>query len=103
VICRAGATSVAELAAVGIPSVLVPLPGAPGDHQTANANALVNVDAAVLVTDGQMVNGALIPAVDELLAAPERMAAMGENARLVGHREAAASVADLLEEHARGR
>ncbi len=48
-VCRAGATTVAELAAAGVPSVLVPLPGAPGDHQTRNAEALVGVGAAVLV------------------------------------------------------
>lgn len=101
VICRAGATSVSELAAVGVPSVLIPLPGAPGDHQTANARALVRADASVLVKDNEMVNGALIPTVDELLGSPERLAAMAEGARSASHRDAAARVADLLEEYAR--
>jgi len=45
-VCRAGATSVAELAAVGLPSILIPLPGAPGDHQTANARTLADAGAA---------------------------------------------------------
>ena len=51
VVCRAGAMTVAELAVAGVPSVLVPLPGAPGDHQTANARVLERAGAAVLLPD----------------------------------------------------
>src|SRR5262249_55399884 len=50
-VCRAGAITVAELAAAGVPAVLVPLPGAPGDHQTRNAEALVDAGAAIIVPD----------------------------------------------------
>ena len=53
-VCRAGASSVAELAAVGLPSVLVPLPGAPGDHQTANATALARVGGAEIIADADL-------------------------------------------------
>jgi undecaprenyldiphospho-muramoylpentapeptide beta-N-acetylglucosaminyltransferase len=102
VICRAGASSVAEIAAVGLPSILVPLPGAPGDHQTANALALVRADASVLVTDAEMTAGRLVPAADALLADAARRSAMGTAARAASHRDAAVRVADLLEEHARG-
>ena len=49
VVCRAGAMTVAELAAAGVPSILVPLPGAPGDHQTANARVLERAGAAVVL------------------------------------------------------
>ena len=49
VICRSGATSGAELAVTGTPSVLIPLPGAPGDHQTANAQALERAGGAELI------------------------------------------------------
>ncbi len=52
-VSRAGGNTVAELAAVGLPSILVPLPGAPGDHQTANARHLADAGAAVLVPDGR--------------------------------------------------
>ena len=51
VVCRAGAMTVAELAVAGVPSILVPLPGAPGDHQTANARVLERAGAAVLLPD----------------------------------------------------
>ena len=50
-VCRAGALTVAELAAIGTPSALVPLPGAPNDHQTRNAEALSGVGAAILIAD----------------------------------------------------
>ncbi|HEX3565061.1 MAG TPA: UDP-N-acetylglucosamine--N-acetylmuramyl-(pentapeptide) pyrophosphoryl-undecaprenol N-acetylglucosamine transferase, partial [Acidimicrobiales bacterium] len=51
VVCRAGAMTVAELAVAGVPAILVPLPGAPGDHQSANARVLEQVGAAVLLPD----------------------------------------------------
>jgi UDP-N-acetylmuramate--alanine ligase len=51
VVARAGAVTVAELAMVGVPSILVPLPNAPGDHQTRNADALVAAGAAIMVAD----------------------------------------------------
>ncbi len=53
-VCRAGATTVAELAAVGLAAALVPLPGAPGDHQTANARTLVEAGAARLMADVEL-------------------------------------------------
>ena len=52
-VCRAGALTVAELAAIGTPSALVPLPGAPNDHQTRNAEALTWVGAAILISDDE--------------------------------------------------
>ena len=52
-VCRAGAITVAELLLAGVPALLVPLPGAPRDHQTRNAEALVAAGAAVLVPDAE--------------------------------------------------
>ena len=101
-VCRAGATSVAELAAVGLPAVLVPLPGAPGDHQTANARALSDAGAAVLVPDGELDGARLVAEVDALLAEPERLDRMAAAAAAAGRPDAGERVADLVEEHARG-
>ena len=53
-VCRAGAVTCAELAAAGMPAVLVPLPGAPGDHQTANADGARAAGAAVVVPDAEL-------------------------------------------------
>jgi undecaprenyldiphospho-muramoylpentapeptide beta-N-acetylglucosaminyltransferase len=100
-VCRAGAVTIAELAVVGVPSVLVPLPGAPGDHQTRNARALVAAGAAVLVPDAELDAERLAAELGPLLADPERRATMGERARSVGRPDAAARLADLVEEHSR--
>jgi len=101
VICRAGATTVAELGIIGTPSVLVPLPGAPGDHQTANARALADKDAAVLVPDASLTSDRVVAIVDELLADRGQLERMESAARSVGYPDAASRVVDLIEEHAR--
>jgi UDP-N-acetylglucosamine--N-acetylmuramyl-(pentapeptide) pyrophosphoryl-undecaprenol N-acetylglucosamine transferase len=100
-VCRAGGNTVAELAVVGLPSVLVPLPGAPGDHQTANARALAAVDAAVVVPDAELDGDRLREEVDELLADPHRRDKMAAVASSMGRPDAPAAIVDLVESHAR--
>ncbi|MGI9622959.1 MAG: undecaprenyldiphospho-muramoylpentapeptide beta-N-acetylglucosaminyltransferase [Acidimicrobiales bacterium] len=100
VVSRAGASIVAELAVAGVPSVLVPLPGAPGDHQTANARALVDVGGALLIKDADFTGETLVEAVEDLVADPERLSAMGTAAASAGRVDAADRVAAMLEEHA---
>ncbi|WP_420638272.1 undecaprenyldiphospho-muramoylpentapeptide beta-N-acetylglucosaminyltransferase [Candidatus Poriferisocius sp.] len=97
---RAGATSVAELAVVALPSVLVPLPSAPGDHQTANAARLARAGGAVLVPDADMDGARLVAEVDALMGESGRLEAMGQRAGQLGRRDADRAVAELLEEHA---
>jgi len=100
-VCRAGAGSIAELTAAGVPAVLVPLPGAPSDHQTRNARTLERAGAAVLVPDAECDAGRLDALVSALLAERKRLVEMGDAARALGRRDAAARVADVVEEHAR--
>ena len=101
-VARAGGMT-AELTAVGMPSVLVPLPGAPGDHQTANAAALVAAGAAVAIADGDLDAERLDAELSALLADPARRDAMAAAARRLGRPDATARFADLVEEVARGR
>jgi UDP-N-acetylglucosamine--N-acetylmuramyl-(pentapeptide) pyrophosphoryl-undecaprenol N-acetylglucosamine transferase len=101
VVTRAGATTVAELAAAGVPSVLVPLPGAPGDHQTMNARALADRGAAVLVPDAECTGPRLAAVLEPLLADPVRLEAMGQAAHALARPDAAARVAEVVERHAR--
>ena len=103
VVCRSGATSVAELAVLGIPSVLVPLPGAPGDHQTANARHLAGTGGAVLLPDADLDGSALKEVLGELLSDSGRRDAMAEAARSVAIPDAADRVVDLILRHAAGR
>ena len=102
-VCRAGASTVAELAIVGLPAVLVPLPGAPRDHQTANGQALVAIGAATVIADHELGPERLAAELDRVLADAGRLAAMGKAARSLAHPDAALAVAALAEEHARGR
>jgi UDP-N-acetylglucosamine--N-acetylmuramyl-(pentapeptide) pyrophosphoryl-undecaprenol N-acetylglucosamine transferase len=99
---RAGATTVAEVCAAGVPSVLVPLPGAPGDHQTYNAKALADRGAAVVVPDAECTGERLAAVLEALLADPDKLASMGAAARSLGRPDAAERVADLVEQYARG-
>ena len=100
-VCRAGGTTVAELAVLGVPAVLVPLPIATRDHQSANAGPLVGAGAAVLVPDAELDSVRLVAEVDGLLAGD--LAARSDAARSLGRPDAAAAVADLVETHARPR
>jgi UDP-N-acetylglucosamine--N-acetylmuramyl-(pentapeptide) pyrophosphoryl-undecaprenol N-acetylglucosamine transferase len=77
--------------------VLVPLPGAPGDHQTANAEALVAAGAAVMVPDAELDAARLDSTLESLLADPARLVAMAEAARSLGRPDATARFADLVE------
>jgi UDP-N-acetylglucosamine--N-acetylmuramyl-(pentapeptide) pyrophosphoryl-undecaprenol N-acetylglucosamine transferase len=99
---RAGASTVAELAVVGLGAVLVPLPVAPRDAQRANAMMLSDVDAAVVVDDLALDGTALTEIVLGLVDTEGRLAQMAESARRVGRPDAADAVAALCEEHARG-
>lgn len=99
VLCRSGATSVAELAVIGLPAVLVPLPGAPGDHQTANAMALVDAGAAVLVPDADLTTERLVHEIEALRADPQHLATMATASGGVARPDAAQRLADLVEQH----
>jgi undecaprenyldiphospho-muramoylpentapeptide beta-N-acetylglucosaminyltransferase len=101
-VCRAGAMTVAELAVAGVPSVLVPLPGAPGDHQGANARVLAEAGGAVVVADDACTGAALADRLDRLLADPEALAGMERAVRALGRPEAASAAARLVETSASG-
>jgi UDP-N-acetylglucosamine--N-acetylmuramyl-(pentapeptide) pyrophosphoryl-undecaprenol N-acetylglucosamine transferase len=103
VICRSGATSVCEIAETGTPAVFVPLPSAPGDHQTKNAQALTASGGGLLVTDNELDGTKIVDLVNDLLADPYRLADMSMRAREQGRPNAAADIADLIETHARAR
>jgi UDP-N-acetylglucosamine--N-acetylmuramyl-(pentapeptide) pyrophosphoryl-undecaprenol N-acetylglucosamine transferase len=103
VVSRSGANTVAELAVVGVPSILVPLPGAPGDHQRANAEVLERVDGAVIVADPECTGARLAEVIDALASEAGRLGAMGVAAGGLGRPDAVAAVAALARSHARTR
>jgi UDP-N-acetylglucosamine:LPS N-acetylglucosamine transferase len=101
VVCRAGGTTVAELTVMGTPSILVPLPIATRDHQSANAAEMTAVGAAVAVPDEEFDSHRLALEVGRLLEDRRRLDSMAAAGRAMGRPDAAGRIADLLEQHAR--
>lgn len=81
VICRAGAITCAEIAALGVPSVMIPYPFAAGDHQTYNARAFVKNGAAILLKDSEVTARTLFEAVMPVISDNKCLQMMGENAK----------------------
>ncbi|WP_319019685.1 UDP-N-acetylglucosamine--N-acetylmuramyl-(pentapeptide) pyrophosphoryl-undecaprenol N-acetylglucosamine transferase, partial [Xanthomonas sacchari] len=103
VVCRAGASTLAELCAVGIGSVLVPFAAAVDDHQTRNAEYLVERGAAVLLKQDDALAGHLQRVLRDLLAQPAQRLAMAEAARQLAKPDAAERIADIVLEEAGSR
>ena len=102
VLSRAGASTIAELTAIGRPSILAPYPQAMNDHQTHNARALVEAGAAEILPDAEMSAERLTAVLTELLSDPERLIRMAAAARTLGRPNAASDLADLAERIAAG-
>lgn len=103
VVCRAGASTLAEVTALGLPSVLVPYPHATADHQSANARSIEAAGAAVVVPDAEVDGPRLAAAVRSLTDDPARLATAGERARSLGRADAAEAVADMVRAAVSGR
>ncbi len=92
VVCRAGASSLAEITSVGKPAIVVPFPFAAEDHQTKNAQWLENHGAVTMVKDEDLKNGTLISQILELMNDSEKLKLMSENAGKLGKPDAARSI-----------
>ncbi len=103
VLCRSGASTVAEITAAGKPAVFVPFPQAADDHQMRNAEALVRANAAELIPERELTTDILVTTIVRLLNDPSRLQLMSQNARALSHRRAAAEVADMAAELASAR
>ena len=98
VITRAGGTFLAEVAARGVPAIVVPWAGAADRHQDRNAEALAQAGAAIVITDQELSGETLAAALGLLLAAPARRAQMAKCSRAVGKPQAAERVIEVIEE-----
>lgn len=98
IVCRAGATTCAELSAAGKAAIMIPLPTAADDHQRKNAEALESAGAARMLPQDDLTGERLAGEIIELIATPERITEMEQAARKLGRRDAAQKTADLIEE-----
>ena len=96
VVARSGASTVAELAAIGRPSILVPLPHAIDQDQFANAGVLAGVNAAIRLPQAEFTPQRLAGEIAALAGAPKRLAAMAAAAKFLGRLDAADRLADLV-------
>lgn len=96
VISRSGAGTVAELGAIGRPSILVPLPGAIDQDQFANAGVLVNANGAIRIAQADFTPDRLAAEISTLAVEPARLTAMASGAHTVGRLDAADRLADLV-------
>jgi len=96
VICRAGAITCAEVAALGIPSIMVPYPYAAGDHQTYNARAFEKAGAALLMKDSEVTARTLYEAVIPVISDQKRLKKMGECAKSLAKPQADRDIAEQI-------
>jgi UDP-N-acetylglucosamine--N-acetylmuramyl-(pentapeptide) pyrophosphoryl-undecaprenol N-acetylglucosamine transferase len=102
VLCRSGASTVAEIAAAGKPAIFVPFPLAADDHQRRNAEALERAQAAVVLEETRLDEVWLVDTICALLEDPARLVRMGEAARSMAHPDAAKDIAVLAAKLAKG-
>ena len=95
VLCRSGASTVAEIAAAGKPAIFVPFPRAADDHQRRNAEAMEQANAAVVLEETRLDEVWLVDTVEVLLADPARLGRMSDAARAMAHPDAAKEIAEL--------
>jgi UDP-N-acetylglucosamine--N-acetylmuramyl-(pentapeptide) pyrophosphoryl-undecaprenol N-acetylglucosamine transferase len=98
VICRAGATTCAELAAAGKASIMVPLPTAADDHQRKNAEAFQDAGAAKVVLQKDLSGKSLAAEINSLIQSPEKITAMESAAKKLARKDAASRTVDIIEE-----
>lgn len=97
IISRAGASSVSEIAAAGIPSILIPLPTAADDHQTSNANELKNKHGSIVIPQKKFTAESLCQILTQLINNPDELTAMSENTKKIAITDADKRLADLVE------
>jgi len=101
IVSRSGATTVAEIKAAGRAAILIPFPFAADDHQTKNARAMSDENAAILISNSDLNGKRLADAIRELIGDPKRLAEIETNARRVAILDAETRIVDLLERAAR--
>lgn len=84
VVCRSGATTLAELTALGLPSILIPSPYVTDNHQEHNAMALVNEQAAYMIKEAELNSTVLVQMIDEIIMDPTKLKEMSKNAKGLG-------------------
>jgi UDP-N-acetylglucosamine--N-acetylmuramyl-(pentapeptide) pyrophosphoryl-undecaprenol N-acetylglucosamine transferase len=100
-ICRAGATTCAEIAAAGKAAIMIPLPTAADDHQRKNAEAMQRAGAAKMIAQDDLTPESLVREIVDLAGSAEAVTNMEEAARKLARVDAAEATVDIIQELAR--
>ena len=98
VICRSGASTVADLSVIGRPAILIPYAAAAGDHQTANARGLVGAGAAIMTPESKLTAASLAEQAELILSNPDGASRMARAAHSTAIPDAAIRLADLVQD-----
>jgi UDP-N-acetylglucosamine--N-acetylmuramyl-(pentapeptide) pyrophosphoryl-undecaprenol N-acetylglucosamine transferase len=98
-IARAGAASLAELAAFALPALLIPYPYAAEDHQSRNAEIFARADAAIVIKESEISGDSLARKIRELIDTPQKIQQMSQNVARLAPKDAAARVVDTMEKY----
>jgi UDP-N-acetylglucosamine--N-acetylmuramyl-(pentapeptide) pyrophosphoryl-undecaprenol N-acetylglucosamine transferase len=101
ILCRSGASTMAELAAAGKPSLLVPFAAATDDHQRKNAEVFVAANAAAMLLESELHAQRLLDTLKSLLLDPRALTAMGSHARTLAHPDAVQTIVQMIRALAR--
>lgn len=96
VVCRSGATTLAEITALGLPSLLIPSPNVTEDHQTKNAMSLVNESAALMIAEADLKDEKLLEEIDYLMDNESYRNQMAKRAKMLGKPKASDSLISLM-------
>ena len=95
---RSGATSLAEMTALGLPGILIPSPYVTNDHQTKNAQALVDTGGAILLKDAELTGQSLVQAIDQIMQDENKLKEMSQASKKAGVPDACEKMLDLIQE-----
>jgi len=95
-VCRAGASTLAELTAAGLPAILIPYPYAAGNHQEHNARSIVNQGAALLVREQELSGAKLAEIIGTLFNSPDILSSMAWSSKKIGRPQALADILEMI-------
>lgn len=98
ILCRAGATTIAEITALGLPTIFVPSPNVTADHQTKNAQALVDIGAAKMIKDVDLTADIMLASISEIFSDEELYQAMSIASEKAGVPDASDRLYQLVKE-----
>ena len=103
IVCRGGATTAAEITAVGLPSIIIPSPYVPNNHQVLNAKSLADSGAAIMIEESDMNANMMVKTISELITNPDQLRIMAERAKRLGKPDAAQQMIQLMEDILKGK